>query len=170
MQNTVESRNSCQNGELSGKKIIHGITGSIAAYKAAYITSALVQKGADVHVVMTEHATKLIGPSTFWSLTGNRVLTDLFEPPNKPEITHVSLPESADLLLVAPATANIIGKLANGLADDMLTTMALVVRCPVIIAPAMNTRMYTNPIVVSNVDRLRQFGYTIIEPEAGRLA
>jgi len=170
LQNTAGFENSCQTGELSGKKIIHGVTGSIAAYKAAYITSALVRKGADVHVVMTEHATKLVGPSTFWSLTGNRVLTDLFEPPPRPEITHVSLPESADLLLVAPATANVIGKFANGLADDMLTTMALVVRCPVIIAPAMNARMYTNPIVISNMDRLRQFGYTIIEPEAGRLA
>ena len=170
MQNTAGSGNSCKTGELSGKRIIHGVTGSIAAYKAANITSALVQKGADVHVVMTEHATKLVGPSTFWSLTGNRVLTDLFEPPTRPEITHVSLPESADLLLVAPATANVIGKLANGLADDMLTTMALVVRCPVIIAPAMNARMYTNPIVISNMDRLRQFGHIIIEPEVGRLA
>lgn len=146
------------------------MTGGIAAYKAAYIASALVREGADVHVVMTENAQKLVGPATFWSLTGNRVVTDTFEPPVKPEITHISLPESADLLLIAPATANVIGKLANGIADDVLTTMALVVRCPVIIAPAMNVKMYTNPVVVSNVDRLRQFGHIIVEPEAGRLA
>ncbi|MCE5314630.1 MAG: bifunctional phosphopantothenoylcysteine decarboxylase/phosphopantothenate--cysteine ligase CoaBC [Armatimonadota bacterium] len=171
MPNTVESNNNnvC-NGPLNGKRIILGVTGGIAAYKAAYLASALVQRGADVHVVMTQHAMQLVAPATFWSLTKNPVITGLFELPTKSEIEHVSLPESADLLLIAPATANIIGKMANGLADDMLSTMALVVRCPVIIAPAMNVNMYTNPIVVANVDRLRQHEYIILEPEIGRLA
>lgn len=170
MPNTAECEDRPGNGILAGKKIILGVTGGIAAYKAAYIASALVQRGADVHVVMTEHATKLVGPATFWSLTRNQVLIDLFEPPVKPEITHVALPESADLFLVAPATANFIGKLANGLADDMLSTMALVVRCPIIIAPAMNVHMYSNPAVVANMDRLRQREHRIVEPESGRLA
>lgn len=146
------------------------MTGGIAAYKAAYLASALTQRGAAVHVVMTEHATKLVGPATFWSLTGQPVLTGMFEPPTKPEITHVSLPESADLLLIAPATANIIGKLANGIADDMLSTMALVAKCPFVICPAMNANMYTNALVVANLERLRQHGYTIVEPDEGRLA
>jgi phosphopantothenoylcysteine decarboxylase/phosphopantothenate--cysteine ligase len=170
LQSIVESGSGACKGPLSGKKIILGVTGSIAAYKAAYLASALTQRGADVHVVMTEHAAELVGPSTFWSLTGNPVIMGLFDLPAKPEITHVSLPEIADLLLIAPATANVIGKLANGIADDMLTTMALVVRCPVIVVPAMNVRMYTNPVVVSNMDRLRQFGHVFVEPEAGRLA
>lgn len=155
---------------LSGKKVILGVSGGIAAYKAAYLASGLTQRGADVHVVMTEHATRLVGPPTFWSLTANPVITDLFEPPHEREITHVSLPESADLLLIAPATANIIAKLAYGLADDMLSTMALVVRCPVIIAPAMNVNMYTNPVVAANLDRLRQREWIIVEPDLGRLA
>ncbi|MCL5105653.1 MAG: bifunctional phosphopantothenoylcysteine decarboxylase/phosphopantothenate--cysteine ligase CoaBC [Armatimonadetes bacterium] len=170
MPNTVECEANTSRGILAGKQVILGVTGGIAAYKSAYLASALVQRGADVHVVMTEHATQLIGPATFWSLTGNPVITGLFDPPVKPEITHVSLPESADLFLVAPATANFIGKLANGLADDMLSTMALVVRCPVILAPAMNVNMYTNPAVVANMDRLRQRDTIIIQPESGRLA
>ncbi len=157
-------------GNLSGKKIILGVTGGIAAYKAAYIASALTQRGADVHVVMTEHAIRLVGPATFWSLTSNPVLTDLFEPPQGREIVHISLPESADLMLIAPATANIIAKLAHGIADDMLSTMALVVRCPVIIAPAMNVNMYSNAIVSANMDRLRGYGHIFVEPESGRLA
>jgi phosphopantothenoylcysteine decarboxylase/phosphopantothenate--cysteine ligase len=170
LPNTAESKNNGRKGTLTGKRIILGITGGIAAYKSAYLASALVQRGADVHVVMTEHATYLIGKATFWSLTKNPVITGLFEEPTKPEIKHVSLPESADLFLIAPATANIIGKMANGIADDMLSTMALAVRCPVIIAPAMNVNMYTNPVVVANVDRLRQYEYIIIEPEMGMLA
>lgn len=169
MQNTDASNASCE-GYLSGKRIILGVTGGVAAYKAAYIASALVQRGADVHVVMTEHATQLVGPATFWAITGNSVRTDIFEPPQDGHIVHVSLPESADLLLVAPATANIIGKMANGVADDLLSTMALVVRCPVIIAPAMNVNMWKNAFVVANLDRLRQHDYVIVEPEAGRLA
>ncbi len=170
MPNTAESGSSACSGELSGKKIILGVTGSIAAYKAAYVASHLAQRGADVHVVMTEHATRLVGAATFWSLTRNPVITDLFEPPQEREIVDVSLPESADLLLIAPATANIIGKLANGIADDMLSTMSMVARCPVIIAPAMNVFMYTNRFVVANMDRLRQVGHIIVEPQEGRLA
>lgn len=156
-------------GNLDNKKILLGITGGIAAYKAAYVASALVKRGADVHVVMTEHATKLIGSATFWGITGNPVHTDLFEPPKKPEIVHVSLSESADLMVIAPATANVIGKLANGIADDMLTTMAMVAR-RIVICPAMNVHMYENPIVVENICKLRDRGYGFIEPEAGRLA
>ena len=171
MPNTAEyNDNSCGKGVIAGKKIILGITGSIATYKSAYIASELVKQGADVHVVMTEHAKKLIAPATFWALTGNAVITELFEPPQSREITHVSLPESADVLLIAPATANIIGKLANGIADDMLSTMSLVARCPVIIAPAMNVNMYTNPIFAANLDRLRRYEHIIVEPESGRLA
>ena len=157
------------NYKLDSKKIILGVTGGIAAYKAAYIASALVQRGADVHVVMTEHATKFVGATTFWGITSNDVITDLFEPPKKIEIAHVSLSESADLLLIAPATANTIGKLANGIADDMLTTMALVAR-RIVFCPAMNAHMYANPIVAANIEKLRGLGYTIVEPESGRLA
>lgn len=154
---------------LKNKKILLGITGGIAAYKAAYLASALVKRGADVHVVMTDHATKLVGPATFWGITGNDVITDLFEPPKKHEIVHISVSESADLMLIAPATANIIGKLASGIADDMLTTMALVAR-RIAVCPAMNVHMYENPIVVENIRKLRDRGYDFIEPEAGRLA
>lgn len=169
MPNTAGSNSAGCSGELSGKKILLGITGGIAAYKAAYLASALVKRGADVHVVMTDHATKLIGPATFWGITGNDVITDLFEPPKKREIVHVSLSESADLMLIAPATANIIGKLASGIADDMLSTMALVAR-RIAICPAMNVHMYENPIVAENIQKLRDRGYDFVEPEAGRLA
>lgn len=168
MQNTAGS-GSCTD-QLAGKKIILGVTGSIAAYKAAYIASGLVKRGADVHVVMTQNATQLIGEATFWSITRNPVIVRMFEQPANPEITHVSLPESADLLLIAPASANIIGKLANGIADDMLSTMSLVVRCPKVIAPAMNTHMYTNPVVVANLDRLKLHDWLVVEPEEGLLA
>lgn len=157
-------------GDLSGKKIILGITGSIAAYKAAYLASALVKRGADITVVMTEHATKLIGEATFWSITRNPVITDMFKSPESKEILHVSLPQSADLLLIAPATANIIAKLANGIADDMLSTMALAATCPMMIAPAMNIHMYRNPVTVANIEKLRGYGYTFVEPESGWLA
>lgn len=164
MQNTVKS---C---ELTGKTIILGVTGSIAAYKAAEVASALVQLGADVHVVMTDSAEHLVGPATFRAITQNPVLTSLWDTPKCSEVTHVALPERADLMLIAPATANIIGKLANGIADDMLTTMALVVRCPILIAPAMNPRMYTNPVVISNMYRLKNLGWTFIDSEHGRVA
>ncbi len=169
MQSTAGSSGS-RNDNLSGKRIILGISGGIAAYKAAYIASALTQRGADVHVVLTQHGLMFVGPATFWGITRNPVITGLFDQSADAEIKHVSLSESADLLLIAPATANIIGKLANGIADDMLTTMALVVRCPIVIAPAMNANMYSNPIVVTNIERLRQRGCVIIDPEEGHLA
>lgn len=164
MPNTAGSDN-----PIRGKKIILGVTGGIAAYKSAYIASALVQRGADVYVVMTEHATKLVGEATFWGITGNDVITDLFAPPKNHEIVHVSLAESADLMLIAPATANIIGKLANGIADDMLTTMAMVAG-RIVVCPAMNVHMYQNAAVAANIERLRGFGHMIVEPESGRLA
>ncbi len=155
---------------LKGKKIAVGVSGGIAAYKAAELVSRLVKYGADVHVIMTEHAQEFITPLTFRALTGNPVRTKLFSEPQEREIAHVSLPSSADLFIVAPATANIIGKLAHGIADDWLTTAALVFKCPILIAPAMNSNMYSNPVVVGNLDRLRTLGYEIIEPETGRLA
>lgn len=167
MPNTVES---FPPTDLTGKTIILGVTGSIAAYKSAEIASSLTQMGADVHVIMTESATKLVGPKTFQALTRNPVLVNVFDEPRANEIIHVSLPDRADMLLVAPATANIIGKLANGIADDMLTTAALVVRCPILIAPAMNSKMYSNSIVIGNIDRLKNLGWTFIDPGQGRLA
>ncbi|MGQ9454448.1 MAG: bifunctional phosphopantothenoylcysteine decarboxylase/phosphopantothenate--cysteine ligase CoaBC [Armatimonadota bacterium] len=170
MQNTVGSGSNNTQDILRGKRILLGVTGGIAAYKAAYLASALTQRGADVHVVLTQHASMFVGQPTFWGITRNPVITGLFDQPADAEIKHVSLSESADLLLIAPATANVIGKLANGIADDMLTTMALVVRCPIIIAPAMNANMYSNLIVVTNIDRLRQRGFIIVEAEEGQLA
>ena len=151
------------------KKIVLGVSGGIAAYKAAYLASSLVKRGVDVHVVMTASALKLVAPATFWGITSNNVITDLFEPPRQREIVHISLVEDSDLMLIAPATANIIGKLANGIADDMLTTMALVAR-KIVICPAMNVHMYQNPVVTENIEKLRSRGYIIVEPESGRLA
>ena len=151
------------------KKIVLGVSGGIAAYKAAYLASSLVKRGVDVHVVMTASALKLVAPATFWGITSNNVITDLFEPPRQREIVHISLVEDSDLMLIAPATANIIGKLANGIADDMLTTMVLVAR-KIVICPAMNVHMYQNPVVAENIEKLRSRGYIIVEPESGRLA
>jgi phosphopantothenoylcysteine decarboxylase/phosphopantothenate--cysteine ligase len=167
LQNGAESS---PRAELAGKTIILGVTGSIAAYKAAEVASGLVQLGADVHVIMTAAATRLVGPATFRALTRNPVRVNVFDEPEEGAIVHVALPERADLMLVAPATANTIGKLANGIADDMLTTAALVVRCPVLIAPAMNPRMYSNPMVIGNMDRLKNHGWTFIDPGHGRMA
>jgi len=159
-----------ENMLLEGKKIAVGVTGGIAAYKAAEMVSRLVKLGADVHVIMTQHAKEFIAPLTFHSLTGNPVRLDLFAEPQEQEIAHVSLPGTVNLLIIAPATANIIGKLAHGIADDWLTTAALVVKCPIVIAPAMNANMWSNPVVVANLDRLKTLGYQVIEPEEGRLA
>lgn len=168
MQNAPEL--CIQAEDLAGKTIILGVTGSIAAYKAAEITSLLVKLGADVHVMMTKSACELIAPATFRALSRNPVLVSVWDEPKSDKIIHISLPEKADLFLVAPATANIIGKFANGIADDMLTTAALVVRCPMMIAPAMNPRMYSNPVVIGNLDRLKNLGWVCIEPELGRMA
>lgn len=155
---------------LSGKTIILGVTGGIAAYKSADVCSRLVKAGATVHVVMTENAAKFVGPATFRALTGQQVILGLWDEPEKYEITHVALPEKADAALIAPATANILGKVANGIADDMLSTTIMATTAPVIFAPSMNTKMWNNPIVQSNVDKLESLGYRFIMPASGRLA
>lgn len=150
--------------------VIVGVSGSIAAYKAADVVSKLVQAGMDVTVTMTPHATKFVAPMTFQALTRRRVLVDQYDPETVLDPTHVTLTDDADLVLIAPATANVIGKIAHGIADDMLTSLMLAVRCPVLIAPAMNDRMLANPFVKANVARLKGAGYAFIDPEAGRLA
>lgn len=155
---------------LTGKKAALGITGSIAAYKMANVASMLVKRHCDVHVVMTENAAKFIGPATFETLTKNPCLTDTFERRSPVEIHHLALGQTADVMLIAPASADILGKLACGIADDLLTSTVIAATCPVVIAPAMNTHMYQNPIVQENIRRLKSFGYEFIEPESGRLA
>ena len=155
---------------LKGKTVILGVTGSIAAYKAANLASMLKKQHADVQVIMTKHATQFMNPITFESLTGNKCLVDTFDRNFQFQVEHVALAKRADLAIVAPATANIMAKLAHGLADDMLTTTLLACRCPKLIAPAMNTRMYENPITQDNMDILRKYGFRIIEPAVGHLA
>lgn len=155
---------------LNGKIVVLGVTGSIAAYKMANVASALVKEGADVHVVMTKNATNFINPITFETLTNNKCLVDTFDRNFQFHVAHVSLSQKADVFMIAPASANIIGKLANGIADDMLSTMALAAGCKIIVAPAMNTHMYENKIVQDNLDKLKKFGFEVIDPAAGRLA
>ena len=155
---------------LTGKTIILGVTGSIAAYKAASLASLLVKQHADVHVLMTQNACQFINPITFETLTGNKCICDTFDRNFEFHVGHVSLGKKADLAIIAPASANCIGKLAGGIADDMLTTTILACRCPILLSPAMNTRMYTNSIVQENMEKLRRHGYTIIEPASGYLA
>lgn len=155
---------------LKGKTVILGVTGSIAAYKAAYVASGLKKQHCDVNVMLTRNAVNFINPITFESLTGNKCLVDSFDRDFKFEVTHISLAKRADLLLIAPASADIIAKLAHGIADDMLTTTALACDCTKIVAPAMNTQMYLNPIVQENIGILRRHGFIIVEPAAGYLA
>lgn len=155
---------------LESKTVLLGVTGSIAAYKMANVASMLVKQGADVHVVMTENATNFINPITFETLTGNKCLVDTFDRNFQFHVAHVSLGQKADVMLIAPASANIIAKMANGLADDMLSTTALAATCPKIVSPAMNTKMYDNPITQDNLKKLEGYGFRIIEPAAGRLA
>ena len=155
---------------LKGKTVILGVTGSIAAYKAANLASMLKKQHADVQVIMTQNATQFMNPITFESLTGNKCLVDTFDRNFQFQVEHVALAKRADLAIVAPATANIMAKLAHGLADDMLTTTLLACRCPRLIAPAMNTRMYENPITQDNMDILRKYGVRSIEPAVGHLA
>lgn len=155
---------------LKDKTILIGVTGSIAAYKIADLVSALVKQQARVQVIMTRNATNFINPLTFETLTGTKCLVDTFDRNFEFEVAHIALAKRADLALVAPATANIIGKLAGGIADDMLTTTLLAVRCPLLLAPAMNTRMYQNPVVQDNLNKLKALGYQIIEPGTGHLA
>ncbi len=156
--------------KLHGKKILLGVTGSIAAYKAADLASKLTQAGAEVDVVMTQHAAEFIGAATFRALTRHGVLTDLFDEPDSRRIAHIELAQQADLILVCPATANIIAKMATGIADDLLSTLLLVAKCPVYVAPAMNTSMWEHPAVQANVSILSQRGITVIQPDSGRLA
>lgn len=155
---------------MKGKVIVLGVTGSIAAYKIASLASWLVKEGCEVHVVMTAHATNFITPITFETITGNKCHVDTFDRNFEFHVTHVALAKRLDAVLVAPATADIIGKMAAGIADDMLTTLILASTCPIIIAPAMNTRMYLNSIVQENLKRLEQHGMIVIPPQEGRLA
>ncbi len=150
--------------------VILGVTSSIAAYKMTDVASSLAKDGYDVHVIMTKNATEIIAPLTFSTLTGNKCIVDTFDKNADYDVAHVSLAQKADLLFIAPATANTIGKLSYGIADNMLTTTALACTCPKVIAPAMNTDMYINPIVTNNIERLRSFGYEIITPDSGILA
>ena len=155
---------------LSGKTILLGVTGGIAAYKAAALASALVKQHAAVEVVMTEHATKFIAPLTFEQLTGRRTMVDTFDRNFSHQVEHIALADRTDLVLIAPAIANVCAKLAHGLADDMLTTTVLACTCPKLIAPAMNTHMYENPVTQDNLDLLRKYGWEVIAPASGRLA
>ena len=155
---------------LQGKTVLLGVTGSIAAYKIAYLASALKKLHAQVHVLMTENATNFINPITFESLTGNKCLVDTFDRNFQFQVEHVSIAKQADVVMIAPASANVIGKLAHGIADDMLTTTIMACKCKKIISPAMNTNMYENPIVQDNLAILQHYGYEVIEPASGYLA
>lgn len=155
---------------LKGKTVLLGITGGIACYKAAALTSALVKQHCNVQVIMTKNAMEFISPLTFESLTGNRTVTDTFDRNHSYQVEHISLADQADLVMIAPATANVLAKLAHGIADDMLTTTVLACNCPKIAAPAMNTKMYQNPVTQDNLKTLEKYGWEIITPASGRLA
>ena len=155
---------------LKSKTVVLGVTGSIAAYKIANLASSLVKKGANVHVIMTKNATNFINPITFETLTGNKCLVDTFDRNFEFSVEHVSLAKQADIFMVAPASANVIGKIANGIADDMLTTTIMACKCHKVISPAMNTNMFANPIVQDNLEKLRNYGYEVIDPASGYLA
>lgn len=155
---------------LKGKTVVLGVSGSIAAYKAANIASMLKKLEADVFVVMTKNAENIINPITFDSLTGHKCVSDTFDRNHEFNIEHIALADRADVMCIAPASANIIGKLANGIADDMLSTTAMAMDCPIIVSPAMNTKMYNNPILQDNLKKLEGYGMTIIPPDDGRLA
>ena len=155
---------------LNGKTIVLGVTGGIAAYKSANLASMLIKLHADVHVIMTQNATKFITPMTFETLTNNKCIVDTFDRNFSFDVKHVSLAKRGDLFVVAPCTANVIGKLAHGICDDMLTTTMLATRAPKLIAPAMNTGMWENPILQDNLTKLKGYGYHIIDPIIGRLA
>ena len=155
---------------LKGKTVLLGISGSIAAYKIAYLASALKKLNADVHVIMTQNATNFINPITFETLTGNKCLVDTFDRNFEFNVEHVSLAKKADIAMIAPASANVIGKLAHGIADDMLTTTIMACKCKKIISPAMNTNMFENPVVQDNLKVLEHYGYEVIRPAVGYLA
>lgn len=155
---------------LKGKTVLLGVTGSIAAYKAADLASRLIKQHADVHVIMTENATNFIHPITFETLTSRKCITDTFDRNHPMEVEHIALAKKADLAIIAPATANIIAKMAHGIADDMLSTTLLACTCPVLVSPAMNTRMYEHPATQANLAVLKERGVKIIEPSSGHLA
>ena len=155
---------------LEGKTVVLGVTGSIAAYKIANLASMLVKQHADVNVIMTKNATNFINPITFETLTSNKCLVDTFDRDFQFNVEHVALAKRADIFMIAPASANVIGKIANGIADDMLTTTIMACRAPKYIAPAMNTNMFENPIVQDNIKKLKGYGYNIITPDTGYLA
>ena len=155
---------------LTGKKIVLGVSGGIAAYKMANVASMLSKLHADIHVVMTENATHFITPETFEVLTGNHCYTDTFDRCMELHVPHIALGTQADAILIAPASADVVGKIANGIADDMLTTTVMACRCKKIIAPAMNTNMFENPIVQDNLKKLEYYGYEVISPAVGYLA
>ena len=150
--------------------IVVGITGGIAAYKACSIINYFKSEGANIDVIMTKNACEFITPLTIETLSGNKVVADMFERPDYIDVKHISLARKADLFLIVPATANIIGKVANGIADDMLSTTIMATKAPVIFAPAMNNGMYENPIVQDNLEKLKSYGYKIVEPATGHLA
>ena len=152
---------------LKGKTVLLGVTGSIAAYKTASLASALKKLHADVHVLMTQNAVNFINPITFETLTGNKCLVDTFDRNFEYSVEHVSLAKKADVVMIAPASANVIGKIAHGIADDMLTTTVMACRCRKIVAPAMNTNMFENPIVQDNMKILEKYGYEVISPAVG---
>ena len=155
---------------LKNKTVLLGVTGGIACYKAAALASALVKQHCNVHVIMTKNATEFISPLTFEHLTGHRTVTDTFDRNHSFQVEHIALADMADLVMIAPATANVMAKLAHGIADDMLTTTVLACDCPKIVAPAMNTKMYLNPVTQDNMKILEKYGWKVIEPASGRLA
>lgn len=155
---------------LTGKHIVIGVTGGVAVYKVVDVVSRLKKLNAEITIVMTKNATEFVTPLTFRSLSLNEVVTDMFKAPTRWDVEHIAIAQRADLFLIAPATANIIGKMANGIADDMLSTVVMATKAPVWIAPAMNTGMYTNPVVEENIKKLRALAYNFIDPDSGRLA
>ena len=155
---------------LKGKTVLVCVSGGIASYKMANCVSMLVKLHADVHVIMTKNATNFINPITFETLTSHKCIVDTFDRNFQFNVAHVALAKKADVCLISPATANVIGKIANGIADDMLTTTVMACTCKVIIAPAMNTAMYRNPIVQDHISKLKRFGYEVITPASGYLA
>ncbi len=155
---------------LRGKEILLGVTGGIAAYKSVLLLRKLTREGANVNVIMTENAKQFVGPLTFQTLSGNPVTSDLFTLFKSSEIGHVALADKADLLVISPATANVIGKIANGIGDDFLSTMVMATRVPVLFAPSMNVNMYHSPVVQDNISKLKSFGYFFIDPVEGELA
>lgn len=157
-------------GDMTGYEVVVAVTGGIAAYKTCYVVSGLVKRGCGCSVAMTKAATRFVGTVTFQALAGRRVLTSLWDAEEQHDHQHIRLADVADLLVIAPATANIIGKIASGIADDLVSTTVMSVDCPVLLAPAMNVRMWENPVVRRNVERLRSLGYNFVGPEAGRLS